>query len=62
MMRFVYCSGKSTVRSRVESDRSRRLPQPGIVREASAVSIDDALRLRLWKGVVNCRVEGTEEN
>jgi exodeoxyribonuclease VII large subunit len=32
-----------------------------VVREASAVSIDDALRLRLWKGVVNCRVEGTEE-
>jgi exodeoxyribonuclease VII large subunit len=32
-----------------------------IVREASAVSTDDALRLRLWKGVVNCRVEGTEE-
>jgi len=30
-----------------------------VVREASAVSIDDALRLRLWKGVVNCRVEGT---
>jgi exodeoxyribonuclease VII large subunit len=35
--------------------------QGHVVREASAVSIDDALRLRLWKGVVNCRVEGTEE-
>jgi exodeoxyribonuclease VII large subunit len=35
--------------------------QGHIVREASAVSIDDALRLRLWKGVVNCRVEGTDE-
>jgi exodeoxyribonuclease VII large subunit len=33
-----------------------------IVREANAVTTDDALRLRLWKGVVNCRVEGTEEN
>jgi exodeoxyribonuclease VII large subunit len=32
-----------------------------VLREASAVSIDDALRVRLWKGVVNCRVEGTEE-
>ena len=40
---------------------AQRLPLRGIVREASAVSIDDALRLRLWKGVVNCRVEGTEE-
>ena len=36
--------------------------QGHVVRDASAVSIDDALRLRLWKGVVNCRVEGTEEN
>ena len=35
--------------------------QGHVVREASAVSIDDALRLRLWKGVVNCRVEGTDE-
>ena len=32
-----------------------------VIREAKAVSIDDALRLRLWKGVVNCRVEGVEE-
>jgi exodeoxyribonuclease VII large subunit len=31
-----------------------------VIREAKAVSIDDALRLRLWKGVVNCRVEGVE--
>jgi exodeoxyribonuclease VII large subunit len=35
--------------------------QGHVVREASAVSIDDALRLRLWKGVVNCRVEEIEE-
>jgi exodeoxyribonuclease VII large subunit len=35
--------------------------QGHVVREASAVSIDDALRLRLWKGAVNCRVEGIEE-
>jgi exodeoxyribonuclease VII large subunit len=34
-----------------------------VVREASALTIGDALRLRLWKGVVDCRVEevkGTE--
>jgi exodeoxyribonuclease VII large subunit len=36
--------------------------QGHVVREASAVSIDDALRLRLWKGIVNCRVEGVEED
>jgi exodeoxyribonuclease VII large subunit len=35
--------------------------QGHVVREASALSINDALRLRLWKGAVNCRVEGTEE-
>ena len=34
--------------------------QGHIVREANAVSIGDALRLRLWKGVLDCRVEGTE--
>jgi exodeoxyribonuclease VII large subunit len=34
--------------------------QGGIVREANAVSIGDALRLQLWKGAVDCRVEGTE--
>jgi exodeoxyribonuclease VII large subunit len=35
--------------------------QGHVVREASATAIGDALRLRLWKGVVNCRVEGTED-
>lgn len=34
--------------------------QGQVVREAGAVSINDALRLRLWKGAVNCRVEGIE--
>ena len=34
--------------------------QGHVVRDASAVSLEDALRLRLWKGVVNCRVEGIE--
>ena len=34
--------------------------QGHVVREASVMSIGDALRLRLWKGAVNCRVEGTE--
>jgi exodeoxyribonuclease VII large subunit len=29
-----------------------------IVREASAVSAGDELRVRLWKGAVDCRVEG----
>jgi exodeoxyribonuclease VII large subunit len=32
-----------------------------VVREATSVSVGDALRLRLWKGLVDCRVEGTEE-
>jgi exodeoxyribonuclease VII large subunit len=32
-----------------------------VLREASAISVGDALRLRLWKGAVDCRVEGTEE-
>ena len=32
-----------------------------VLREASATAVGDALRLRLWKGAVNCRVEGTEE-
>jgi len=31
-----------------------------IVREAKAVAIGDALHLRLWKGALDCRVEGTE--
>jgi exodeoxyribonuclease VII large subunit len=33
-----------------------------IIREANAVSTGDALRLRLWKGAVDCRVEGTGED
>jgi exodeoxyribonuclease VII large subunit len=33
----------------------------GIVREASTVLIGDALRLRLWKGALDCRVEGTDK-
>jgi exodeoxyribonuclease VII large subunit len=32
-----------------------------VLRDAGATAIGDALRLRLWKGVVNCRVEGTED-
>ena len=32
-----------------------------IVREANAVSAGDELRLRLWKGTLDCRVEGTHE-
>jgi exodeoxyribonuclease VII large subunit len=35
--------------------------QGQVVREASATEIGDALRLRLWKGVVTCRVEGIED-
>jgi len=35
--------------------------QGQVVRESSVLSIGDALRLRLWKGLVDCRVEGTEE-
>jgi exodeoxyribonuclease VII large subunit len=34
-------------------------PTGAIVREASAVSPGDAVRLRLWKGELNCRVETT---
>ncbi|HVS80915.1 MAG TPA: exodeoxyribonuclease VII large subunit [Pyrinomonadaceae bacterium] len=34
----------------------------GIVREAKTISVGDALRLRLWKGTLDCRVEGTDEN
>jgi exodeoxyribonuclease VII large subunit len=33
----------------------------GIVREAKTVSVGDALRLRLWKGTLDCRVEGVTE-
>ena len=32
-----------------------------IVREAKTVSAGDALRLRLWKGTLDCRVEGVTE-
>jgi exodeoxyribonuclease VII large subunit len=35
--------------------------QGHVLREASATATGDVLRLRLWKGAVNCRVEGTEE-
>jgi exodeoxyribonuclease VII large subunit len=35
--------------------------QGHVLREASAATVGDALRLRLWKGAVNCRVEGTEK-
>jgi exodeoxyribonuclease VII large subunit len=31
-----------------------------VIREASAINAGDELRLRLWKGALNCRVEGTE--
>jgi exodeoxyribonuclease VII large subunit len=31
-----------------------------IVREAQTVAVGDALHLRLWKGALDCRVEGTE--
>jgi exodeoxyribonuclease VII large subunit len=34
--------------------------QGHVVREARTFAIGDALRLRVWKGVVDCRVEGTE--
>jgi exodeoxyribonuclease VII large subunit len=34
--------------------------QGKIVREASTVDIGDALRVRLWKGALDCRVEKTE--
>ena len=33
-----------------------------VIREATAMSIGDELRLRLWKGQLACRVEGTDEN
>ena len=34
--------------------------QGHVVREANAITIGDAVRLRLWKGALDCRVEGTE--
>ena len=36
--------------------------QGAIVREASAVKVNDQLRLRLWKGELDCRVERTDPN
>jgi exodeoxyribonuclease VII large subunit len=33
-----------------------------IIRAADSVSEGDALRLRLWKGTLDCRVEGIEDN
>jgi exodeoxyribonuclease VII large subunit len=35
--------------------------QGHVVREAGTLTIGDALRLRLWKGGVDCRVERTDE-
>jgi exodeoxyribonuclease VII large subunit len=32
-----------------------------VVRQANAVSAGDTLRLRLWKGALNCRVDQVEE-
>jgi len=45
-------------------ERGYAIAQDGdgrVVREATAVSAGDALRLRLWKGSLNCRVEGPED-
>ena len=48
--------------------RSSALPQSSgachvdDVREAKTVSAGDALRLRLWKGTLDYRVEGADEN
>ena len=30
------------------------------IREAAEISVGDELRLRLWKGELDCRVEGTK--
>ena len=35
--------------------------QGRVVREANETSIGDELRLRLWKGEIDCRVEGTKQ-
>ncbi len=43
-------------------ERGYAIAQDGrgaVVREAGAMAIGDALRVRLWKGVLDCRVEGT---
>lgn len=45
-------------------ERGYAIAQDGgghVVREAGSVSVGDALRLRLWKGTLNCRVEKSEE-
>jgi exodeoxyribonuclease VII large subunit len=34
----------------------------GVVREASAMAAGDSLRVRLWKGALDCRVEGSNED
>jgi exodeoxyribonuclease VII large subunit len=31
-----------------------------VVRDAQTISVGDELRLRLWKGEIECRVEGTK--
>jgi len=36
--------------------------QGRVIREAATMSVGDELRLRLWKGSVDCRVEGKDEN
>jgi exodeoxyribonuclease VII large subunit len=36
--------------------------QGHVVREASAMTVGDAVRLRLWKGALDCRIEGIEDN
>ena len=36
--------------------------QGHVVREASMVTVGDAVRLRLWKGALDCRVEGAEND
>jgi exodeoxyribonuclease VII large subunit len=33
--------------------------QGQVVREASTMTAGDEVRLRLWKGILDCRVEGT---
>ena len=33
----------------------------GVVREASAMTAGDSLRVRLWKGALDCRVEGIDD-
>jgi exodeoxyribonuclease VII large subunit len=33
----------------------------GIVRDAAAVAVGDELRLRLWKGALDCRVDNIKQ-